>query len=65
MQQALAEDSWRETTARVPPGGGRKHPQQEYLSINTQNILFICGGAFVGLDTYVKEREGKSAIGYP
>lgn len=50
--------------ARVPPGGGRKHPQQEYLSINTQNILFICGGAFVGLDTYVKEREGKSAIGY-
>ena len=63
VQQALLK-ILEGTTARVPPGGGRKHPQQEYLSINTQNILFICGGAFVGLDTFVNEREGKRAIGY-
>lgn len=63
VQQALLK-ILEGTTARVPPGGGRKHPQQEYLTINTQNILFICGGAFVGLDTFVNEREGKRAIGY-
>jgi len=63
VQQALLK-ILEGTTARVPPGGGRKHPQQEYLTIDTRNILFICGGAFVGLETFIKEREGKSAIGY-
>ncbi|HOM59400.1 MAG TPA: ATP-dependent Clp protease ATP-binding subunit ClpX [Kiritimatiellia bacterium] len=52
------------TVSRVPPQGGRKHPQQEYISINTRNILFICGGAFVGLDTIVRQREGRQTIGY-
>ena len=52
------------TISRVPPQGGRKHPQQEYLKINTQNILFICGGAFVGLDSIVRQREGHRVIGY-
>ncbi|MCL1920498.1 MAG: ATP-dependent Clp protease ATP-binding subunit ClpX [Kiritimatiellaeota bacterium] len=52
------------TVSRVPPQGGRKHPQQEYLKINTANILFICGGAFVGLDAIVRQRQGHRAIGY-
>jgi ATP-dependent Clp protease ATP-binding subunit ClpX len=52
------------TTARVPPQGGRKHPQQEYVQIKTQNILFICGGAFVGLESFVRQRLGKRMIGY-
>jgi ATP-dependent Clp protease ATP-binding subunit ClpX len=52
------------TTANVPPQGGRKHPQQEYLKINTQHILFICGGAFVGLDDIVKRRIGRKALGF-
>ena len=52
------------TISRVPPQGGRKHPQQEYLKINTQNILFICGGAFIGLDSIVRQREGHRVIGY-
>ncbi|MDX9868363.1 MAG: ATP-dependent Clp protease ATP-binding subunit ClpX [Kiritimatiellia bacterium] len=52
------------TVSRVPPQGGRKHPQQEYIAINTRNILFICGGAFVGLDAIVRQREGRRAIGY-
>lgn len=52
------------TTARVPPQGGRKHPQQEYVQIQTQNILFICGGAFVGLESIVRQRLGKRTIGY-
>ena len=52
------------TIARVPPQGGRKHPQQEYIRINTANILFICGGAFVGLDSFVRQRQGKRTIGY-
>ncbi len=63
VQQALLK-ILEGTTARVPPSGGRKHPQQEYLSIDTRNILFICGGAFVGLDAFIREREGKRAIGY-
>lgn len=52
------------TTASVPPQGGRKHPHQELLQINTENILFICGGAFEGLDKIINERTGKKAIGF-
>lgn len=52
------------TVARVPPGGGRKHPQQEYIKINTEHILFICGGAFVGMDAIVKRREGARTMGF-
>jgi ATP-dependent Clp protease ATP-binding subunit ClpX len=52
------------TVASVPPKGGRKHPQQELVQIDTTNILFICGGAFVGLDTVVKRRQGKKSIGF-
>ncbi len=49
---------------RIPPKGGRKHPDQEYIEVDTSNILFICGGAFVGLDKIVGERTGKRAIGF-
>ena len=52
------------TVARVPPGGGRKHPQQEYIKINTDHILFICGGAFVGLDEIVRRRIGYRKVGF-
>ncbi len=52
------------TVASIPPKGGRKHPQQELIKIDTTNILFICGGAFVGLDAVVKRREGKKSIGF-
>jgi len=52
------------TVASVPPQGGRKHPHQELLQINTENILFICGGAFEGLEKIIKERTGKNAIGF-
>ena len=52
------------TTASVPPQGGRKHPHQEFLQINTENILFICGGAFEGLEKIVKDRIGKKTIGF-
>ena len=52
------------TIASVPPQGGRKHPQQEMLQINTENILFICGGAFVGVDDIIKRRLGKGVIGF-
>lgn len=52
------------TVASVPPQGGRKHPQQEMIQINTENILFICGGAFVGLDDIIKRRIGKGVIGF-
>lgn len=52
------------TVANVPPGGGRKHPQQEYLRIDTTNILFICGGAFVGLDKTIEARVSKMALGF-
>ena len=52
------------TICRIPPKGGRKHPDQEYIEVDTSNILFICGGAFVGLDKIVAERRGKSVIGF-
>ena len=52
------------TVASVPPQGGRKHPHQEFLQINTENILFICGGAFEGLERIVKDRIGKKSIGF-
>ncbi len=52
------------TVSNVPPQGGRKHPQQEFLQINTKNILFICGGAFDGLEKIVEKRKGSSVIGF-
>ena len=52
------------TTANVPPQGGRKHPHQDFLSIDTRNILFICGGAFVGLEKIVEQRTAKRRIGF-
>ena len=52
------------TIASVPPQGGRKHPQQELIQINTSNILFICGGAFEGLENIIKDRMGKKAMGF-
>ena len=52
------------TVSRVPPKGGRKHPQQEYIEIDTSNILFICGGAFVGMEDIIKQRVDKKVIGF-
>ena len=52
------------TNASIPPKGGRKHPQQEMIQIDTTNILFICGGAFVGLDNVVSRRQGAKSIGF-
>ena len=52
------------TVASVPPQGGRKHPQQEFLQVNTANILFICGGAFAGLDKVIRSRSEKGGIGF-
>jgi len=52
------------TVANVPPKGGRKHPQQDYIKVDTTNILFICGGAFHGLETIIGQRIGKKGLGF-
>ncbi len=63
VQQALLK-ILEGTTAHIPPQGGRKHPEQQYIHMNTKNILFICGGAFDGIETIIEQRKGSQVIGF-